>query len=81
LATVEAWPILWAPSGRRGGMARPLGPVSPPLGHGLYRWPHLATVGCGLSPWPPLADVGAGPVPWTPSGCREGVVGPLEPIS
>ena len=32
LAAVGAWPLPWAPSGRRGGTAGPLGSVWPPWG-------------------------------------------------
>ena len=60
LATVGAWPVPWAPSCRRGGVAGPLGPV----------WPQWR---CGRDPGPRLAAVGAWQGPWAPSRCR-GVV-------
>jgi len=50
MAAVLAWPVHWAPYGRRGGVAGPLGPVWPPWGR-------------GRSPGPRMAAVGAWPVP------------------
>jgi len=80
MTTVGAWPVAYAPYGRRGGVARPLGPVWPP-------W----KLACRLAPvWPPLGRgssfgsrilaFGAWPVPWAPYGRRGGVARPLGPV-
>jgi len=67
MATVEAWPVHWAPYGRRGGVACPLGPAWPP-------W------GCGRFPRPRMADVGAWPAPVASYVRRGGMAGSLGPI-
>jgi len=67
MSAVKAWPVPWAPCGRRGGVAGFLGRVWPPWGR-------------GRSPGPRVAAVGAWPVPWAPCGCSGGVVGPLGPV-
>jgi len=64
VTAVGSWLVPWAPSGRCGVVAGPLGPVWPPWGR-------------GCSPGPRLTAVESWPVPWAPSGCRGVVAGPL----
>ena len=42
---VAAWTVTWAPCGRRGGVAGPLGPVWPTWGRGRSPGPSTAAVG------------------------------------
>ena len=83
-----AWPVHWAPYGRRGGVVGPLGTVWPPwvgpvpwvpYGHrgGVARplGPVLLPWGRGRSPGPRIAAVGSWPVPWALCGRRGGVAG------
>jgi len=76
VAAVGPWLVPWAPCNRRGGVAGPLGPVSPPRQDGLCPGPRAAAVGLGRSPgsvwlawgrgWSPglrVDAVGAWPVP------------------
>jgi len=67
MAAVGAWPVRWAPYGRRGIVAGPVRPVWPP-------WR------CDWFTGSRIAAVGAWPVPWALYGCRGGVVGPLGPV-
>jgi len=48
MAAVAAWPVSWAPYGRRVGVIGPLGPVWPPWGRGPSHVPRMAVVGA----WP-----------------------------
>jgi len=80
MATVRSWPVPWAPYGRRGGVAGPLGPVRPPLGRGQSPGPCKAATGRGRSSRPRMASEGAWLVPWALYACRAGVVGPLGPV-
>jgi len=75
---VWAWPVPWAPCGRRGGVAGPLGPVWQPWG--CYRSPErrVAAMGRGLSPGNRRVAVGAWPVFWALLLSRWGVDGPLQ---
>jgi len=50
LAAVGAWPVRWVQSGRRGGLAGPLGSIWTPWGPGWSREFGLATVGAWLVP-------------------------------
>jgi len=80
LVAVKAWPVPWAPSGRRGSLAGPVGPV----------WQRGGVAGPLSSIWPPwwrswspgfnLPDVEALPVSWAFSGSRAGVAGLLGSI-
>jgi len=77
MATVGAWPVPWAPSAPRRGVACPLGHVWPSWGRGPSPGPRMSAVGgvprhlCfvwppwrrGLSPGPRLDSVGTGPSP------------------
>jgi len=79
-AVVRAWPIPWALCGRRGGVARPLGFVSPPGKCGLSLGLLWLLWGRGLSFGLRVATVGAWPVPWAPYGRSGGVAHPLVPV-
>jgi len=59
-----AWPILWAPCGRR---------------RASCLQPEWAPWGRGRSPGPNVVAVGECPVPCSPCGRRGGVAGPLNP--
>jgi len=63
----EGVAVPWVLYGGCGGVAGPLGPVSPP-------WMR------GRIPGPRMAAVGAWPVPWAPYGSRGGVAKPLGPL-
>jgi len=80
MAAVEACPVLWAPYGRRGGVAVPLSPVWPQWKRSRSPGPVWPPWGRGRSPGPHMAAVGAWPVPWAPCGGRGGVAGPLMPV-
>jgi len=64
MAAVKAWPVPWAPYGRREIVAGPTGPVWPSWGRGWSRGPHVVAV----EAWP---------VPWAPCGRRGGAAGHL----
>jgi len=77
VAAVGAWPVLWAPYGRRGGVAGPMGPEWPPFGRGWSPEPRMVAVGAWPFPWATNGCCGVWPVPWAPNGCRGGVAVPL----
>jgi len=77
---VGAWPLRWAPSGNRGVVAGPLGPVWPLWGRGLSPGPRMAAVGARLVPWALYGRRGAWLGPWAPYGRRGGVADPLGPV-
>jgi len=85
MATVGAWPVSWAPYGRRGGVASPLGPVCLPWGRGRSPGPRMAAMEAWPVDWIPyvcrggVAAMGKWPVPWVPYGRRGGVTVPLRP--
>jgi len=60
---VWAWPVSWAPYGRRGGVASALGPVWPPWGRGRFLGSVWLPWERGRSLGPRIAAVGAWPVP------------------
>jgi len=66
METVGAWPAPSVSRGRRGGVARRLGPAWPQWGRALSFGPRVAAV----KVWP---------VPWAPRGRRGCVAGPLGP--
>jgi len=77
MAAVGAWPVPWAPYGRRGRVVGPLGPVWPPWGVACP----LGTVGlqCVRGPSSGLcrAAVGAWTVPRSFYGRGGGMAGSL----
>jgi len=89
----RAWPVLWLPSGCRGGVVGLLVPVWPLWRRGRslvpvwLAWergrspaPRLAAVKALLFPWFPCGRRWAWPIIWSPSGCRQGVDGCLVPV-
>jgi len=62
MVDVGSWPVHWAPYGRLGGVAGPLG----------FVWPLW---GRGMSSGSRMADVGAWPVSWAPYGRHRDVAG------
>jgi len=77
-ATVEAWPVPWAPCGRCGDVAGSLGPVWPFRKHGLSLRPMWPPWGRGqfpghVSPWVVARLLGPVWPPW-------GVAGSLCPV-
>jgi len=77
MAALGAWPVPWAPYGRREGVSGPLCPVWSPWGRGRSLCTVWTLWGRGRSPRPRMATVGACPVPWTPYGRRGSVAGLL----
>jgi len=65
--------VSWAPSGCRGGVDCPLGPIWPPWGRGRSPAPCLAAVGASPVLCAPSGRVGAWPIPWVQSGRRGGL--------
>jgi len=59
LAAVEAWPVPWARSGCRGGVAGPLKPVWLSWGRGRSFGHGLPVVKAGRSPGPGLIAMGS----------------------
>ena len=66
MVAVGAWPVPWAPYGRRGYVDVPLGPVWPP-------WRRRQSRG-------PCMDAGSLAGPLTPYGCHGGVAGLLGSV-
>jgi len=85
MVAVGVWPDPWAPLGRRGGVAIPLGPAWPPWGRGQSPGFHMAAVGAWLVPWTPYSRRGgvSGPPglvlsPWSVASCLDPVWSPWE---
>jgi len=77
---VGAWLVFWAPCGRCGGVALPMGSVFRRGGVAGFLCPMRPPWGLGRFAGPRVAAVGALPVSWALCGGRGGVPGPLSPV-
>jgi len=77
---VGAWLAPWAPYGRRGDVAGPIGLGRPPWGRGRSAGPPVVAVGAWPAPWAPYGRLGGVAGPLGHVWPRRGVAGPLGPL-